>query len=255
MRRHLGLSIDNVGLDFVMKNNIYWLQISNKFSEPSDIASLIRMAKRNPIKISYISPVFYQRDPDKIYFLSSNKRLRKASFDILEINLKMAKSLPTDHIVIKLVSNETNKDIDKGLMLDTIKKLNILSEENDIKILIYMENYELFENSKKLSELLEGTNVKIALDMDGFYNYTKSKKMEYNDELDRIFDYIHILNISLDTEYFVIKNMLETIKNKGLDVPVILKTETNMKDKHIYDKINYVSSVLFDDELLIKEVK
>jgi sugar phosphate isomerase/epimerase len=160
MNHLLGISIHNVGIDYIVGKNFKRVQLCHKFSGAREITSLIKLSKKHPIKVSYHAPVFYQSDPTVTYYLNSNERLRRATFDILETNLRMAQSLPTDHVIVHF----TSKDIDDKI---SDKELYRLAEES---------GYELNHLSKKY-------NIPIHLEYAG-----------YNNRFNKFEDWIGVVN-------------------------------------------------------------
>lgn len=239
MNRHLGISVDNIDLDFIINNNIHWIQLSNRFSGASDITSLLKISKKHPIKISYISPVFHQNDPNMVFFLSPIKRLRDATMEILEVNLKMAKSLPTEHVVVNLAP-DSNQHIDKSLVFDTIYDLNDLSHKYDVPIVIQIKDYTLFGDWSRLINIISKTDIRLALDINRFYRYTYKMDMDFEEELNKIVDYVEVINITFDVDYFILQNVLNNMYDKIMNIPVIIKMRNTKKKKEIYNKVKNI---------------
>lgn len=249
MNRHLGISVDNIDLDFIINNNINWIQLSNQFSDAKDITSLIRLSKNHLIKISYMSPVFNQNDPNMVFYLSPIKRLRNATMEILEVNLKMAKSLPTEHVVVNLAP-DLNQNIDKSLIFDTIYDLNDLSHKYDIPIVIQLEDYNLFGDWVRLLDIIDRTKIRIALDINSFYKYIIDMDMDFEEELGRIIDYIEVINITFDVDYFIFQNILSNMYDKIIDIPIIIKMRNTKKKKEIYDRIKNIRKDIVNKKVL-----
>ncbi|MBS4537878.1 hypothetical protein GOQ27_05355 [Clostridium sp. D2Q-11] len=239
MNRHLGISVDNMDLDFIINNNIHWIQLSSKFSGASDIASLLRLTKKHPIKISYVSPVFHQNDPNMVFFLSPIKRLRDATMEILEVNLRMAKSLPTEHVVVNLAP-DPSQEIDKSLIFDTIYDLNDLSHRYDAHIVIQIEDYSLFGDSTRLINIINKTDVRLSLDINRFYRYIFENDMDFEKELQKIIDYVEVINITFDIDYFILQNVLTNMYDKIMDIPIIIRMRSTSKKREIYNNIKNI---------------
>ncbi|MBS4536135.1 hypothetical protein GOQ29_10960 [Clostridium sp. D2Q-14] len=249
MNRHLGISVDNIDLDFIINNNINWIQLSNKFSDAKNITSLFNLSKKHPIKISYISPVFNQNDPNMVFYLSSIKRLRDATMEILEVNLKMAKSLPTEHVVVNLAP-DINENIDKSLIFDTIYDLNDLSHKYDIPIVILLEDYNLFGDGFRLIDIISKTSIRIALNINKFYKYIINNGMNFEQELEKIINYIEVINITFDMDYFVFQNILNSMCDKIMDIPIIIRIRNTKKKKEIYDRIKNIRKDIINKSVL-----
>ncbi len=142
MNSQLGICLHGVGVDYIKDNDFKTVQLCHKFSGASDITALLKLSQHYPVRVSYHAPVFHQADPKMTYYLNSNFRLREATFEILEMNLKMAKSLPTDYVIIHFTSNSmleeniTDSEI-KYLANRSAKRINTLSSQ--YKLPIYLE--------------------------------------------------------------------------------------------------------------------
>lgn len=247
MNKHLGISIDNMNLDFAVQNNMSWIQISNKFSSAKNITSLLKMCKKTPLKISYMFPVFNQNDPNMVFFLSREKRLRDATMEILELNLKMAKSLPTKHVVVNLLS-ELTSDIDKSLLEETMFDLEYLACKYDIPILIHMEDYSLFEDAKRIKIIMDNTNIRLSLDINKFHKFTSLQKLKFKDELKSIIDYIELINITFDVDYLILQDTLNEMHDKIHKIPIIIKTRNIKKNREIYNTIKDMNEVMIKEK-------
>lgn len=247
MNKHLGISVDEMDLNFAIQNNISWIQISNKFSGAKDITSLLKMCKERALKISCLFPVFNQNNPNMVFFLSNEKRLRDATMEILELNLKMSKSFPTEHVVVNLKPNLSN-DIDLSLLDKTIVDLDNLSIKYQTPILIHIEDYSLFEDEKAIKEMIDSKTVRLSLDINKFYKFTCRKKLKFNEEFKNIIDYIELINITFDIDYLVLQDTLNNMYDKIHEIPIIIKTRNTNKNREILSKIKNIKEVLIEEK-------
>lgn len=189
MNYRLGISIHNVGIEYVTKRNFKRVQLCHKFSGAREITSLLKLSKKYPIKITYHAPVFHQSDPTVTYYLNSNSRLRKATFDILETNLKMAQSLSTDHVIVHFTSKDIDEKIDdKGLYElanDSMRELNELSKKYDIPIHLEYSGYNnRFYKPKDWVEFIsKNENLGLCLDVGHLFVSCQLHDMDYFKEL------------------------------------------------------------------------
>ncbi|RKD32309.1 sugar phosphate isomerase/epimerase family protein [Thermohalobacter berrensis] len=201
MNRQLGISIHNVGIDYIRKNNFSIVQLCHKFSGAKEITSLLKLSKKYPVKVSYHAPVFYQVDPTVTYYLNSNSRLRDATFEILEINLKMAKSLPTDHVVVHFASKDIdNKVSDKELLnlaKESAKRLDNLSEKYNVPIYLEYVGYNNRFNSPEewVNLVRDSKNLGLCLDIGHLYISCKMNGMDYFKELEKMLPTIKAMHI------------------------------------------------------------
>ncbi|KNF09687.1 hypothetical protein CLPU_2c01390 [Gottschalkia purinilytica] len=203
MNSQLGICIYNVGTDYITEHKFKRIQLCHKFSNASDITSLLKLNKNYPIRVSYHAPVFHQVDPTLTYYLSKNMRLREATFEILEINLKMATSLPTDYVVVHFTSRAMDMDISdeelKELAKKSIKRINKLSIA--YKLPIYIE-YAVYNDRLRMPQewvdlVKDYDNLGLCLDIGQLYNVCKDCDLDYFKELERLLPFtkaIHIWN-------------------------------------------------------------
>ncbi|WP_130805927.1 hypothetical protein [Senegalia massiliensis] len=247
MNRHLGISVDHMDLNFVLQNNINWIQISNKFSSAKDITSLLKICQNHPLKISYMFPVFNQNNPEMIFFLSNEKRLRDATMEILEENLSMAKSLPTEHVVVNLISPLIT-DIDKSLIDQTIVELEELAYKYEIPILIHLEDYSLFEGSNIIKDIMDSTSLRLSIDINKFYRFSSINKLNFKVELNSIIQYVKLINITFDVDYLILQDTLNYMYDKISRIPIIIKTRNKNQKQQIYHKVKSIREIVVKEK-------
>ena len=185
MNSQLGICIHGVGVEYIKENNFKTIQLCHNYSGAGDITSLLRLGRSHPIKVSYHAPVFHQADPTLTYYLNSNFRLREATFEILEINLRMAKSLPTEYVIVHFTSNSmleeniTDSEI-KHLAKRSAKRINMLSEKYEVPI--YLE-YTFYNSRFDLPDdfidvVKDYPNLGICLDLGHLHIICKKYKLD-----------------------------------------------------------------------------
>lgn len=201
MNPQLCISIHNVGIDYITKYNFKRVQLCHKFSGANEITSLLKLSRRFPIKISYHAPVFHQVDPTITYYLNSNSRLRKATFEILEVNLKMAKSLPTEHVVIHFACKDIDGKADPKLVTelakDSIEKINNLSIKYCIPIYLEYSGYndKFYKPDDWINLIKNYPKLGICLDIGHFYIACQMYGFDYFEELNKMLPYIKVMDV------------------------------------------------------------
>lgn len=208
MNSQLGICIHGVGVEYIKNNDFKTVQLCHKFSGAGDITSLIKLSRSHPVKVSYHAPVFHQADPRLTYYLNSNFRLREATFEILEINLRMAKSLPTEYVIIHFTSasmpeeNITDSEI-KYLAKRSAKRINMLSEEYDMPVNLEYTSYNSrFVLPDDFIEVLKDyPNLGLCLDPGHLKMVCRDYGLDYFMELEKLLPYtkvIYMWNTTLD---------------------------------------------------------
>ena len=200
MNSQLGICIHGVGVEYVKANDFKTIQLCHKFSEAGDITSLLKLSRSHPVKVSYHAPVFHQADPKLTYYLNSNFRLREATFEILEINLRMAKSLPTEHLIVHFTSNSmpeeniTDSEI-KYLAKRSAKRINMLSKEYDLPIYLeYTSNNDRFVLPDDFIEVVKDyKNLGLSIDLGHLDLVCKKYKLDYFTELEKLLPYTRVI--------------------------------------------------------------
>ncbi|WP_026896111.1 sugar phosphate isomerase/epimerase family protein [Clostridiisalibacter paucivorans] len=201
MNQQLGISVHNVGLDYIAKKNFKRVQLCHNFSSTKDITSLLKLSRKSSIKVGCYAPIFHQFDPTTTYYLHSNKRLRDAAFDILEENLRMVKGMPTDHMIVKLIS----KDMDKKLKGDQIKKmamegsdrLQLLGEKYNIPIFLEYSGYDdRLYKPEDWKDLVEKHDMLgLCLDTGNLHLSCKLNGMKYCESLSKIISEVKVVHL------------------------------------------------------------
>lgn len=200
MNSQLGICIHGVGVEYIENKDFKTIQLCHKFSGAGDITSLLKLNKNHPVKVSYHAPVFHQADPTLTYYLNSNFRLREATFEILEINLRMAKSLPTEYVLIHFTSdsmveeNITDSEI-KHLAKRSAKRINMLSNQYDIPIYLEYTSY----NSRFVlpDDFIEAINdypkLGLCIDLGHLYTVCEDYGLDYFTEFEKLLPYTKVI--------------------------------------------------------------
>lgn len=200
MNSQLGICIHGVGVEYIKSNNFKTIQLCHKFSGAGDITSLLRLGGSHNIKVSYHSPVFHQADPRLTYYLNSNFRLREATFEILEINLRMAKSLPTEYVIVHFTSssmpeeNITDSEV-KYLAKRSAKRIDMLSREYDMPINLEYTSYNSrFVLPDDFIEVIKDhPNLGLCLDPGHLKMVCKKYGLDYFTELKKLLPYTRVI--------------------------------------------------------------
>lgn len=200
MNSQLGICIHEVGVDYVKDNNFKTVQLCHKFSGATDITSLLKLSRDYPVRVSYHAPVFHQADPTLTYYLNSNFRLREATFEILEINLKMAKSLPTDYVIVHFTSNSmieediTDAEI-KYLAKRSAKRISLLSSQYKLPIYLeYTSHNCRFDRPDDFIEVVKDyPNLGLCVDLGHLYSVCKDYGLDYFTELEKLLPYTKVI--------------------------------------------------------------
>lgn len=200
MNSQLGICIHGVGAQYVKDNNFKTVQLCHQYSDASDITALLRLSRSHQVKVSYHAPVFHQADPRLTYYLNSNFRLREATFEILEINLRMAKSLPTEYVIIHFTSNSmleeniTDSEI-KHLAKRSTKRINMLSEQYNMPVNLEYTSYNAkFTLPDDFIEVIKDyPNLGICLDLVHLHMVCKDNGLDYFTELEKLLPYTKVI--------------------------------------------------------------
>lgn len=200
MNSQLGICIHGVGAEYVKENDYKTIHLCHNYSGASEITSLFKLSRSHPIKVSYHAPVFHQSDPTLTYYLNSNFRLREATFEILEINLRMAKSLPTEYVIIHFTSNSmveenvTDSEV-MHLAKRSAKRINMLSEEYDVPIYLeYTSSNSRFDLPDDFIAVLKDyPNLGICLNLGHLHLICKKYKLNYFTELEKLLPYTKVI--------------------------------------------------------------
>lgn len=279
MHPQLGISIHGVGTEYVRKAGFKRVQLCQKFSKSEDVTSLLKLAIEQDIKISYHAPVFHQADPTATYYLSNNERLRDATFEILDINLRMAQCLPADYVVIHFTSktmlNETyeSKEQVMNLAQESLKRLDELSEKYGVKInLEYASFEEHFSDPKDWLNLIKlSYHVRLCLDLGQLYKDCKNKDYDFYEKLRELLPYtrvVHIWNMkeigdweekgyipvhpSQDPAdgWIDIQKAVNIIKEENRDIPIIFEPNfTYRGEEYFSEGIDWVNHLMESEEL------
>ena len=200
MNPQIAMSIHGVGAEYIKNNNFKTLQLCDRFSEAGDITSVLRLSKSNDIKLSYHAPVFHQTDPTITYYINSNFRLREATFEILEINLKMAQALPTDYVVIHLAGSVAEDNITDAEMQYyaklSVKRINMLSEEYELPIVIeYTAHNTRFDRPDDFIEVIKDyPKISLCIDLAHLSSTCQLYGLDYFTELEKMLPYAKAIN-------------------------------------------------------------
>lgn len=201
MNPQLGICIHGVGAEYIKKNNFKTVQLCDRFSEAGDITSVLKLSKSHDIKISYHAPVFHQSDPTVTYYLNSNFRLREATFEILEINLKMAKALPTQYVVIHFAGSGAEEEITDSEMKyqakRSAKRIGMLSDQYDIPINIEYTNHNTrFDKPDDFIDVVKDyPNIGLCIDLAHLYTTCHLYGLDYFIELEKLLPYTKAINV------------------------------------------------------------
>ena len=200
MNSQLGICIHGVGVEYIKENNFKTIQLCHQYSDAGDITALLRLSRSHNVKVSYHAPVFHQADPRLTYYLNSNFRLREATFEILEINLRMAKSLPTEYVIIHFTSNSmleehiTDSEI-KHLAKRSTKRINMLSEQYNMPVNLEYTSY----NSRFvlpddfIDVIKDYPNLGICLDLVHLHMVCRDYNLDYFTELEKLLPYTKVI--------------------------------------------------------------
>ncbi len=272
MNHQLGISLHNVGLDYIVEHNFKRIQLCHKFSGAKEITSLLKFARKYPINVIYHAPVFYQVDPTATYYLNSNSRLRKATFEILETNLKMAKNLPTEYVVIHFTSKDVDEKMDctetKSLAQHSAKRLDELAAKYNTEICLEYSGYNnMFCNPKDWIDVLESCkNMGICLDVGHFYIACKEYGLNYFRELSKMLPYIEMLHLwntrgkidimehghipvhpsqRAEDGWIDIERTLNLVLGYNIDIPIVFEPDFTYGDKkYAQEGINWVNDII-----------
>lgn len=232
MNSQIGICVHGVGTEYVKNCNYTRVQLCHKFSDAGDITDLLRMNKKHPIRISYHAPVFHQVDPTLTYYLSSNFRLREATFEILDINLRMAQSLPTDYVVVHFTSNaiadETITDYElKYLAGQSAKRISMLGKQYGLPIYLEYASYNSrFNRSEDFINVIKDyDNLGICLDIGHLYLVCQMYGLNYFDELEKLLPYtkaIHPWNTTskqtMETHGYIPSHPSQKVEDGWIDI-------------------------------------
>ncbi|MTI68264.1 MAG: sugar phosphate isomerase/epimerase, partial [Firmicutes bacterium] len=270
----LGISLHNVGVDYITKYNFKKVQLCHKFSGAKEITSLLKLNKKHPIKVVYHAPVFHQADPTSTYYLNSNSRLRNATFDILEVNLKMAQSLPTDYVIVHFTSKDIDEKIDdKGLLKlakESLERLNDLSEKYNIPIYLEYNGYNdrFYDPDKWIDLIKDLNNLGICLDTGHLSIACKLHDMDYFKTLRKLlpriksmhlwntrgledinkFGHIPVHPSQLKEDGWIdIEKTLKEVLYYNYDTSVVFEPDFKYRDK-LYAKegIDWINNMIYD---------
>ena len=272
MHNLLGISVHNVGTEYIMKNKFNWVQLCHRFSSSKDIISLLKLSRKQPIKVSFHSPVFYQYDPYINYYLNSNIRLREASFEVLEMNLKMAKGLPTENVILHFASKEIDPNINGEetleLARESIGRINSLSEEHQLPIYIEYAGYNpyFYKTEMWIDLIKDYKNLGICLDIGHLYLSCKEHELDYYEELKKLLPYTKIIHLwntrgkedmekyghisvhpnQLEEEGWInIEKTLKKILEYRSDIPIIFEPDFKYEGKaHGQEGILWVEDIV-----------
>lgn len=201
MHEQLGISVHNIDLDYINNKNYKRVQICHKFSDASKLNTLVSMIKKNSLKVNYHAAVFHNMNPNITYYLNSNEKLRNATFEILETNLKMAKSLNSENVVVHFASSDideslSNVDI-KKLARDSASRINDLAKKYDIEIALEYCGYNdrFYKIDEYISLVSEFKNLSICLDLGHLFISCKLHNMSYFMELSKIVPFTKLVHI------------------------------------------------------------
>ena len=200
MNSQLGICIHGVGVEYIKNNDFKTVQLCHKYSGAGDITSLLKLSRSHPVKVSYHAPVFHQADPRLTYYLNSNFRLREATFEILEINLRMAKSLPTEYVIVHFTSssmaeeNITDSEV-KYFAKRSAKRINMLSEEYEMPVNLEYTSYNpRFVLPDDFIEVIKDyPNLGLCLDPGHLKMVCEDHGLDYFTELEKLLPYTNVI--------------------------------------------------------------
>ena len=281
MNSQLGICIHDVGVEYVKNNDFKTVQLCHKFSEAGDITSLLKLSRNQYIKVSYHAPVFHQADPRLTYYINSNFRLREATFEILEINLRMAKSLPTEYVIIHFTSasmpeeNTTDSEI-KHLATRSAKRINMLSEEYDMPVNLEYTSYDSrFDLPDDFIEVVKDyPNLGICLDPGHLKIVCDDYGLDYFTELKKLLPYVNVMymwNITsekdMDKHGYIPVHPDQNPSDGWIDIEKILKLalsynkdiyiifEPNFKyrgEEYFQEGVSWINNIVSDFKLNLK---
>ena len=200
MNSQISICIHGVGAEYIKNNEFKTIQLCDRFSEAGDITSVLRLSKSHDIKVSYHAPVFHQTDPTVTYYINSNFRLREATFEILEINLRMAQALPTEYVVLHLAGSEAEENItDSEIKYQakiSVKRISMLSEQYELPIVIeYTAHNKRFNLPDDFIETIKDyPNIGLCIDLAHLYSTCKTYVLDYFTELEKLLPYTKAIN-------------------------------------------------------------
>ncbi|WP_069650397.1 sugar phosphate isomerase/epimerase family protein [Caloranaerobacter ferrireducens] len=272
MNPQIGISIHNVGIDYVAKHNFKRVQLCHKFSGAKEITALLKFSRKFPLKVTYHAPVFHQSDPTVTYYVSDNKRLRDATFEILKTNLSMAKSLPTSEVVIHFVtSNVGSPDSIKRIAQESALRLSELSKEYDLPIFLEYVGYnDLFYKIEDWIDIIKDhENLGICLDVGHLYLSCQINNMDYFKELEKILPYIRLIHLwntrgfsdvskyghipvhpnqNPNDGWIDIEKTIELIYTWDDDIPIIFEPDFKYLDlKYAQEGIDWVNELVYNN--------
>lgn len=256
MDSQLGVCLKAVDVDCIKRNNIKRIQLCRRFMDKNNVTSVLKLVRDNNLKVSYYAPMFHQVEPDKTYYLSSNFRLREASFEILETNLKVVTTLPGEYVVVNFASDTLYKEeledvveLEKKSKL-SIKRLTMLSEKYKLQIHVnYNTVVGFFEDPEKWIELVkEQDKIKIDLTLDDFIKYCEKHSKEILLEIDKILPYVESIYIySLDDiSENTVEEIFKYINSKKPNIPYLFES-ANREEGFLKD-INLANSIINNKE-------
>ena len=277
MNPQLGICIHGVGVEYVQKHEYKRIQLCHKFSGAGDITSLLRMNKNHPIRVSYHAPVFHQVDPTLTYYLNSNFRLREATFEILEINLKMAQSLPTDYVIIHFTSNSMNENITdhelRHFAKKSVERIDMLSRQYELPIYLEYTSYnDRFDKPEDFVEVVKDyDNLGICLDIGHLYMVCQTYGLDYFTELEKLLPYTKVMYLWNTTSkecmqeygyipahpsqksedgWIDIEKTLNLALNYNKDIYIIFEPNFEYKgEKYFEESISWVNEIIEKSKL------
>ncbi|AFS77300.1 hypothetical protein Curi_c02200 [Gottschalkia acidurici 9a] len=277
MNPQLGICIHGVGVEYIQKHEYKRIQLCHKFSGAGDITSLLRMNKNHPIRVSYHAPVFHQVDPTLTYYLNSNFRLREATFEILEINLKMAQSLPTDYVIIHFTSNSMNENITdhelRHFANKSAERIDMLSRQYELPIYLEYTSYNnRFDKPEDFVEVVKDyDNLGICLDIGHLYMVCQTYGLDYFTELEKLLPYTKVMYLwnvtskecmqeygyipvhpsqKSEDGWIDIEETLNLALNYNKDIYIIFEPNFEYKgEKYFEEGINWVNEIIGKSKL------
>ncbi|OHW61948.1 xylose isomerase-like TIM barrel [Andreesenia angusta] len=279
MHSQLGISIHGVDTEYVRKRGFKRVQICQKFSKTEDVTSLLKLSREKGIKISFHAPIFHQVDHAATYYLSKNFRLREATFEILEINMKMAQCLPSEYVVIhftsKTMKDESYDSYEEMMKIArrSVKRLGKLAEKYSLKVNIEYASYdEKFRDPDEWIELVKDqSDVGICLDIGQLFTNCKALKLDFHEKLRDILPYtnaVHIWNTRDESDldkfgyipvnpsqspeegWIDIEKSIEIIKEQKREIPIIFEPNFDYSGEEYFSEgLDWVNNIIGKKEL------
>lgn len=274
MNSQIGISANHLSPDYLKCKGYKRIQICQETMRSSGITDIIKFSRANDIKLGYHLPIYHQSNPKDTYYLSKNFRLRDANFEILESNIRMIRCLDVDYIVIhffseKMKDEHYHSDEEfREIAITSLRRINMLAEEYDVKINIeYSSIYSKMNSPKEWVDMIKNHDrLGICLDIGELHFRSLETGSDFYRELDYLLDHSDIVNLynarsREDIEEFGfippnseqnskegwidIIDLVYMIKKKGIKSPIIFDPNFDYKGEDYFTEgIEWVDDML-----------